>query len=66
MSEHEAKEPGLPVSRPPRFSNGVLLFCVLVLAAIVLYQNWPGRAPAAGTRACNNVPQARGLRFHQP
>ena len=44
MSEHEAKEPGLPVSRPPRFSNGVLLFCVLVLAAIVLYQNWPGRA----------------------
>jgi len=54
MSAHEAKEPRVSASLPPRFSNGVLLFCVLVLGAIVLWQNWPGRGcqreePRSGT-----------------
>jgi len=44
MSIHEPKGPCVRTPRPPLLSNGVLLFCVLVLAAIVLWQNWPGGA----------------------
>lgn len=44
MSVNEPKGLSVRNPRPPLLSNGVLLFCVLVLAAIVLWQNWPGRA----------------------
>ena len=42
MSDHEPKQPSVHLTRTPRFSNAVLLICVLVLGAIVVWQNWAG------------------------
>lgn len=52
MSNHEARG---GVARPvrPTLSNGVLLFCVLVLSGVVLFQSfWPRQAPR------NETPEA--------
>ena len=44
MSDHEPPQRSVQPSRPPRFSNSVLVCCVLTLAAVVVWQNWPGRS----------------------
>jgi len=47
-------------------SNGVLLFCVLVLAAIVLWQNWPGRGRQREEPRLGTTPTGQGATGSAP
>lgn len=66
MSVHESKGPSVRHSRPPLLSNGVLLFCVLVLAAIVLWQNWPGGGRRGEEPRFGTAPTVQGTTGSAP